>query len=54
LPLVFQIGGGKVVSELEKAVMGMKVGGKKTITITPEKANRLRHEDLGYFISNHF
>ena len=46
LPLVFQIGGGKVVSELEKAVVGMKVGGKKTITITPEKANRLRHEDL--------
>jgi FKBP-type peptidyl-prolyl cis-trans isomerase 2 len=46
LPLVFQIGGGKVVPEFENAVMGMEVGGRKSITIPPQKAFGLRHEDL--------
>jgi peptidylprolyl isomerase len=46
LPLVFQIGRGRVVPELENAVKGMQIGGKKTITIPPEKVFVLRHEDL--------
>jgi peptidylprolyl isomerase len=46
LPLVFQIGNGVVLSEFEKAVTGMEVGGKKTITVPPEKAFGPRHEYL--------
>lgn len=46
LPLVFQIGRGRVVPEFENAVMGMQIGGKKTITIPPEKVFGIRHEDL--------
>lgn len=46
LPMVFRIGGGKVVPEFENAVTGMEVGEKKTVTIPPEKAFGLRHQDL--------
>jgi FKBP-type peptidyl-prolyl cis-trans isomerase 2 len=46
LPMVFRIGGGKVVPEFENAVTGMEVGGRKTVTIPPEKAFGLRHQDL--------
>jgi peptidylprolyl isomerase len=46
LPLVFRIGDGMVLSEFENAVVGMNVGGKKTIAVPPEKAYGLRHEDL--------
>jgi peptidylprolyl isomerase len=46
MPLVFQIGDGKVVPEFENEVIGMRVGGKKTVTIAAEKAFGLRHERL--------
>jgi FKBP-type peptidyl-prolyl cis-trans isomerase 2 len=35
-PLEFEIGKGDVISGLENAVIGMQVGDKKTIEITPE------------------
>jgi peptidylprolyl isomerase len=46
LPLIFEIGDGMVVPEFENAVMGMRVGGKKTVTIPAEKAIGHRREDL--------
>jgi len=32
-PLEFQVGSGKIISALEKGMLGMKVGEKKTITV---------------------
>ena len=46
LPMVFRVGAGAVVPEFENAVLGLKIGGQKTITIPPEKAFGPRHEDL--------
>ncbi len=37
LPLEFKIGGGSVISGLEKGVIGMEVGESKTITLPPEE-----------------
>jgi len=37
-PIVFTIGLGKVVTGVEEAVVGMKVGEEKTVTLSPEKA----------------
>jgi peptidylprolyl isomerase len=45
-PLEFTIGKGEVISGFENAVIGMEVGEKKTITITPEDAFGQRHEEL--------
>tara|TARA_B110000438_G_C15699947_1_gene600600 strand:- start:122 stop:850 length:729 start_codon:yes stop_codon:yes gene_type:complete len=38
MPLVFQIGLRQVIQGWEKGIMGMKVGGKRTIKIPPELA----------------
>ncbi len=37
-PLVFIVGAGQVIRGFEKAVLGMKVGEKKTVEIPPEEA----------------
>jgi len=45
-PLEFTIGKGEVISGFENAVIGMEVGEKKTVTISPEDAFGQRHEEL--------
>ena len=37
-PLVFVVGAGELISGFEEAVVGMRVGEKKTVTLRPEKA----------------
>jgi FKBP-type peptidyl-prolyl cis-trans isomerase 2 len=37
-PVIFKVGGGKVVKGLEEGVIGMKLGESKKLTIPPEKA----------------
>jgi len=46
VPLQFTIGDGSVIPGLEKAVIGMKVGDKKTVEVPPEDAFGPRHEEL--------
>lgn len=36
-PLMFVVGAGQVIQGLDEAVVGMKVGKTKTVTIAPEK-----------------
>ena len=36
-PLGFTIGGGQLIEGFDEAVVGMRVGDRKTITIPPEK-----------------
>lgn len=45
-PLPFSIGSGQVIPGFEEAVVGMTIGGKKTVTIPPEKAYGERNEQL--------
>jgi peptidylprolyl isomerase len=45
-PLEFKLGGGKVIPGFEKAVLGMKVGEKKTITIPSSEAYGPVQDDL--------
>jgi peptidylprolyl isomerase len=45
-PLEFTMGGGKIIPGFEKAVLGMKVGEKKTVTIAPADAYGLRQENM--------
>jgi len=40
------LGKGQMISGFEKAVVGMKVGESKTVTIPAEEAYGKRHEDL--------
>ena len=44
-PLEFTIGGQEVIEGMNKAVLGMEVGEKKTVTIPPEEAYGPRHEE---------
>jgi peptidylprolyl isomerase len=37
-PLMFRAGAGQVIPGFDKAVLGMKVGDSKTVTIPPEEA----------------
>ncbi|OGI60721.1 hypothetical protein A2641_01970 [Candidatus Nomurabacteria bacterium RIFCSPHIGHO2_01_FULL_37_25] len=37
-PFVFNLGAGQVISGWDKGIVGMKIGEKKTLTITPEDA----------------
>ena len=45
-PLEFKIGEGNVISGLEQGIIGMQVGDKKTLTISPENAFGLTREEL--------
>ncbi len=45
-PLEFTIGGGQVIAGFEEAVIGMRVGESKQVTIPAEKAYGNRQEDL--------
>jgi peptidylprolyl isomerase len=45
-PLEFTLGAGQVIPGFEKAVFGMKVGEKKTVTIPVDEAYGPRNEDL--------
>jgi peptidylprolyl isomerase len=45
-PLKFKLGGGQMIPGFEKAVLGMKVGEKKTITIPAAEAYGPRRDDL--------
>ncbi|MGD2187676.1 MAG: peptidylprolyl isomerase [Desulfobacterales bacterium] len=45
-PLEFKIGEGNVISGLEQGVIGMQVGDKKTLTISPEDAFGQPRKDL--------
>lgn len=38
VPLSFEVGAGKMISGFDAAVIGMKVGETKTVTLTPDKA----------------
>ena len=37
-PLEFTVGSGELIKSFDEAVVGMKVGDEKTVTIPPEKA----------------
>src|SRR3990167_5719561 len=45
-PLQFEVGSGQVIAGFDTAVMGMKPGEQKVITIPPEKAYGNHSEDL--------
>ncbi|GAB6057430.1 FKBP-type peptidyl-prolyl cis-trans isomerase [Desulfonatronum parangueonense] len=45
-PLEFTLGQGQLISGFEKAVTGMQVGDKKTVTIPAEDAYGTRQEEL--------
>ncbi len=45
-PLEFTLGAGQVIPGFEKAVLGMKVGEKKTVTIPANEAYGPRSDDL--------
>jgi peptidylprolyl isomerase len=45
-PLAFTVGANEVIDGVDAAVLGMKVGEKKEITIPPAKAYGDRHDDL--------
>ncbi len=45
-PLEFTIGDGKVIPGFEEAVVGMQVGDKKQVAISPEKAYGERNEEM--------
>lgn len=45
-PLEFALGGGQVIPGFDSAVDGMSVGENKTVTIQPDQAYGVRHEQL--------
>ena len=45
-PLEFTIGSGTMMPGLEKGVLGMQVGDKKTFAVKPEEAYGERHGEL--------
>jgi peptidylprolyl isomerase len=45
-PLGLKIGTGKLIPGFEKAIIGMKIGNTKTITILPEEAYGPRYNEL--------
>lgn len=45
-PLQFVVGKGKVIKGFEKAVMGMKLGERKTVTLKPAEAYGARDPNL--------
>lgn len=45
-PLSFRVGSGQVIPGFDEAVMGMRKGNAKTVTIPAVKAYGIRNEDL--------
>ncbi|HHM24450.1 MAG TPA: peptidylprolyl isomerase [Bacteroidetes bacterium] len=45
-PFTFLVGHGQIIPGLEEALMGMKVGDKKTVKIAPKDAYGERNEEL--------
>ena len=45
-PLEFKIGDGKVIPGFEQGVVGMEIGEKKQISISPEEGYGARNEEL--------
>ena len=45
-PLEFEVGSASVISCLDKEVLGMQVGDKKTFTVPPEEGYGHRQKDL--------
>ena len=45
-PLEFTIGSGQLIPGFDQAVIGMKVGEKKTVTIPAEEAYGPRHDEM--------
>ncbi|MGD9413255.1 MAG: peptidylprolyl isomerase [Desulfobacterales bacterium] len=45
-PLEFKIGEGNVISGLEQGIIGMQVGDKKTLTISPQEAFGVPRQEL--------
>lgn len=45
-PLEFSVGGGQVIPGFDRAVDGMEVGEKKSVTIEPDEAYGPHHEQL--------
>lgn len=46
MPLTFTVGDGKVLKGLDRGVVGMQVGQRKTISMPPREAYGMRNEDL--------
>lgn len=45
-PLEFQVGAGQMIAGFDKAVVGMKVGEEKTVTLPPAEAYGERNEQM--------
>lgn len=45
-PLTFTVGSGQMIPGFDKAVVGMKKGEKKTVSVPPEDAYGVKQEDL--------
>ena len=45
-PLVFMVGAGQLISGFDSAVVGLKAGDKKTITVSPEEGYGERRDEL--------
>jgi len=45
-PLEFTVGQGQLIPGIEKAVLGMQTGERKTVTLSPEEAYGPRRDDL--------
>ncbi|MFW6134208.1 MAG: FKBP-type peptidyl-prolyl cis-trans isomerase [Elusimicrobiota bacterium] len=50
-PLEFEVGSGKIIPGFENAVIGMRIGEEKTVTIKPKQAYGERQEDLKQEVS---
>lgn len=50
-PLEFKVGDGQVIPGFENAVIGMEIGDRKTVTISPEDAYGSVHEQLSHTVS---
>jgi len=50
-PLEFTVGSGNIIQGFENAVVGMREGEKKTVTLAPDEGYGVRSDDLVFDIS---